>query len=160
MSRSRRTLWQVFRAPLLLALLSVVGLVAALVGDSGKLDEGKADPVVLPDWAPPLAERASDEAMRDPDARASLLEHRTLPPDVMAALRAEARALKDALAEKMLENGGLLTEYPSGTMPDRENFPQRNRIVAGMGHNTGAMRQYRQLRDSWKNNEMLRPGFQ
>ena len=48
-----------------------------------KLDEGKADPVVLPDWAPPLAERASDEAMRDPDARASLLEHRTLPPDVM-----------------------------------------------------------------------------
>lgn len=37
MSRSRRTLWQVFRAPLLLALLSVVGLVAALVGD-GLLD--------------------------------------------------------------------------------------------------------------------------
>ena len=37
MSSSRRTLWQVFRAPLLLALLSVVGLVAALVGD-GLLD--------------------------------------------------------------------------------------------------------------------------
>lgn len=37
MNRSRRTLWQVFRAPLLLALLSVVGLVAALVGD-GLLD--------------------------------------------------------------------------------------------------------------------------
>jgi DNA processing protein len=35
-------------------------------------------------------------------------------------------------AEKMLENGGLLSEYPSGTKPDRENFPQRNRIVAGM----------------------------
>lgn len=35
-------------------------------------------------------------------------------------------------AEKMIENGGLLTEYPSGTLPDRENFPQRNRIVAGM----------------------------
>ncbi len=35
-------------------------------------------------------------------------------------------------AEKMLENGGLLTEYPSGTIPGRENFPQRNRIVAGM----------------------------
>ncbi|MGZ3820969.1 MAG: DNA-processing protein DprA [Mucilaginibacter sp.] len=35
-------------------------------------------------------------------------------------------------AEKMLENGGLLTEFPSGTIPDRENFPQRNRIVAGM----------------------------
>ncbi|UEG52337.1 DNA-processing protein DprA [Mucilaginibacter daejeonensis] len=35
-------------------------------------------------------------------------------------------------ADKMLLNGGLLTEYPSGTKPDRENFPARNRIVAGM----------------------------
>lgn len=39
-------------------------------------------------------------------------------------------------ADKMLENGGLLTEYPSGTIPDRENFPQRNRIVAGMADAT------------------------
>lgn len=35
-------------------------------------------------------------------------------------------------AEKMLKNGGILTEYLSGTIPDRENFPSRNRIVAGM----------------------------
>ena len=35
-------------------------------------------------------------------------------------------------AEKMLENGGLLTEFLPGTKPDRENFPMRNRIVAGM----------------------------
>jgi DNA processing protein len=34
------------------------------------------------------------------------------------------------------ENGGLLTEFPSGTIPDRENFPQRNRIVAGMADAT------------------------
>jgi DNA processing protein len=40
------------------------------------------------------------------------------------------------IAEKMLENGCLLSEYPSGTMPDRENFPQRNRIVAGMADAT------------------------
>ena len=39
-------------------------------------------------------------------------------------------------AEKMLENGGLLSEYPSGTAPDRENFPQRNRIVAGIADAT------------------------
>ena len=32
----------------------------------------------------------------------------------------------------MLEKGGVLTEFISGTKPDRENFPQRNRIVAGM----------------------------
>lgn len=35
-------------------------------------------------------------------------------------------------AVKMIENGGLLTEFISGTNPDRENFPARNRIVAGM----------------------------
>lgn len=36
------------------------------------------------------------------------------------------------VAQKMLQNGGLLTEYTSLTNPDRENFPMRNRIVAGM----------------------------
>ncbi len=36
------------------------------------------------------------------------------------------------LAESMLEDGGLLTEFLSETIPDRENFPKRNRIVAGM----------------------------
>ena len=33
-------------------------------------------------------------------------------------------------AKKMLENGGLLTEYLPGTNPDRENFPMRNNIFA------------------------------
>lgn len=36
------------------------------------------------------------------------------------------------IAEKMIENGGLITEFISKTKPDRENFPKRNRIVAGM----------------------------
>ena len=36
------------------------------------------------------------------------------------------------LALKMIEKGGVLTEFVSGTKPDRENFPQRNRIVSGM----------------------------
>jgi len=36
------------------------------------------------------------------------------------------------LAEKIVENGGLLTDYMSNTNPDRENFPKRNRIVAGI----------------------------
>lgn len=36
------------------------------------------------------------------------------------------------IAKKMLENGGLLTEFLPGSNPDRENFPMRNRIVAGM----------------------------
>jgi DNA processing protein len=37
-----------------------------------------------------------------------------------------------SVAVKMISQGGLLTEYPSGTQPDREHFPARNRIVAGM----------------------------
>lgn len=37
-----------------------------------------------------------------------------------------------SMAERMLSNGGLLTEFLSQTNPDRENFPRRNRIVAGM----------------------------
>jgi DNA processing protein len=45
-------------------------------------------------------------------------------------------SLNRGTADKMLANGGLLTEYPSGTMPDRENFPQRNRVVAGMADAT------------------------
>ena len=37
------------------------------------------------------------------------------------------------LASDMIEHGGgILTEYMSGTQPERENFPRRNRIIAGM----------------------------
>jgi DNA processing protein len=35
-------------------------------------------------------------------------------------------------AKKMTEQGGLLGDFPSGTKPDKENFPLRNRIVAGL----------------------------
>ncbi|MEY3238123.1 MAG: DNA-protecting protein DprA [Bacteroidota bacterium] len=39
-------------------------------------------------------------------------------------------------AEQMFLNGGLMTEFIPGTNPDRENFPMRNRIVAGMADAT------------------------
>ncbi|MDH7461930.1 DNA-processing protein DprA [Chitinophagaceae bacterium 26-R-25] len=43
----------------------------------------------------------------------------------------------NALAKEMLSNnGGLLTEFPSCTKPDKHNFPIRNRIVAGMSDAT------------------------
>ena len=37
-----------------------------------------------------------------------------------------------ALAKQMTEQGGLLTDFISNTNPDKQNFPKRNRIVAGM----------------------------
>jgi DNA processing protein len=39
-------------------------------------------------------------------------------------------------AEKMREQGGLLSEFPFGTPPDRYNFPARNRIIAGLADGT------------------------
>lgn len=39
-------------------------------------------------------------------------------------------------AAQMIHQGGLLTEFPSGTNPDRQNFVKRNRIVAGISDAT------------------------
>ena len=36
----------------------------------------------------------------------------------------------------MCKRGGLLTDFTVGTNPDRENFPKRNRIVAGLADTT------------------------
>ena len=38
----------------------------------------------------------------------------------------------DKIAKRMIKQGGLLTEFMSGTNPDAVNFPKRNRIVAGI----------------------------
>lgn len=39
-------------------------------------------------------------------------------------------------AIEMLENGGLLTDFPSNTNPDKPNFLKRNRIIAGLADAT------------------------
>jgi DNA processing protein len=37
------------------------------------------------------------------------------------------------VARDMIKNkGAVITEYTSNTIPNRENFPMRNRLVAGM----------------------------
>lgn len=40
------------------------------------------------------------------------------------------------LARKIVENGALISEFAMTTPPDRQNFPQRNRIVSGMTRGT------------------------
>ena len=37
-----------------------------------------------------------------------------------------------SLAKDMVNHGGLLTEFRRNTLPEKFNFPQRNRIVAGL----------------------------
>lgn len=41
-----------------------------------------------------------------------------------------------SIADDMLEYGGVLTDFPSKTKPDRENFPKRNRIIAAISDAT------------------------
>jgi DNA processing protein len=44
--------------------------------------------------------------------------------------------LNKPLAGRMVHQGGLLTEFLSESNPDRENFPRRNRIIAGIADAT------------------------
>lgn len=48
------------------------------------------------------------------------------------------------IAVKMLENGGLMTEFASYTSPLRQNFLMRNRIIAGIAHATLVIESARQ----------------
>ncbi|MCX6182946.1 MAG: DNA-processing protein DprA [Bacteroidetes bacterium] len=73
----------------------------------------------------------------DIEAHRSSLEHNLDTIGVLAhGLDRIYPSLHRDTAEKMLERGGLLSEFLSETNPDRENFPKRNRIVAGMADAT------------------------
>lgn len=45
-------------------------------------------------------------------------------------------AVHKKTAEEMQESGGLVTDFMTGAVPDRENFPKRNRIIAGLSDAT------------------------
>lgn len=84
----------------------------------------KFDPLIISGLAYGVDARAHKIAMDSNLQTVGVLGHgldRIYPP------------LNKALAERMLDNkGGLLSDFVSNTLPDRENFPKRNRIIAGM----------------------------
>ncbi len=76
----------------------------------------------------------------DIEAHRSCLEHQLDTVGVLGhGLDRIYPSVHRDIAEKMLESGGILTEFLSETNPDRENFPKRNRIVAGMADATIVM---------------------
>lgn len=44
--------------------------------------------------------------------------------------------VNNGLAKKMLQQGGLISDFTSETIPDAPNFPKRNRIIAGLADAT------------------------
>ncbi|TVQ08370.1 MAG: DNA-protecting protein DprA [Bacteroidetes bacterium] len=84
----------------------------------------KFDPLILSGLAYGVDARAHKIALDNTLQTVGVLGHgldRIYPP------------LNKPLAERMLDNnGGLLSDFVSNTIPDRENFPKRNRIIAGM----------------------------
>lgn len=84
----------------------------------------KYNPLILSGLAYGVDARAHKTALDLDLATVGVLGHgldRIYPP------------LNKSLADRMLDsNGGLLSDFVSNTKPDRENFPKRNRIIAGM----------------------------
>lgn len=70
-------------------------------------------------------------------AHKACLKHGSSTVAVLAhGLDALYPVLHTTIAQKIVQQGGLLSDYPSGTHPDKENFPKRNRIVAGLSDAT------------------------
>jgi DNA processing protein len=65
------------------------------------------------------------------------LAHKLATIGVLAhGLRTIYPSVHNAIAKSMTSNGGLLTDFISDALPERNNFLKRNRIIAGMSDAT------------------------
>ncbi len=113
-------------------ILSIVGTRSAT--DYGKdccmkiiADFANLDVLVISGLAHGIDTYAHKEALKNNLETVAVLAHgldRIYPP------------INRDLAHRMIDQGGLLTDYMSETNPDRENFPKRNRIIAGLSDAT------------------------
>lgn len=73
----------------------------------------------------------------DTAAHRSSLKHELSTVGVLAhGLDMIYPAANRTLAKEMLENGALVTDFITGTMPERNNFLRRNRIIGGLADAT------------------------
>lgn len=69
----------------------------------------------------------------DVTAHSAALEHHLPTVGVVAhGLDRIYPAAHRNIARNMLQDGGIVTEFVSETIPDKENFPRRNRLIAGL----------------------------
>lgn len=68
----------------------------------------------------------------DTAAHAAALEHGRTIAVIGSGLSDIYPAENQALSERIAQQGVLMSEFPMATPPDRQNFPQRNRLVSGM----------------------------
>lgn len=86
-------------------------------------DLQKYDPLIVSGLAYGIDGSAHKEALKNGISTVGVMAH---------GLDRIYPAQHRSMAEKMISCGGLLTEFMSETIPDRENFPKRNRIIAGL----------------------------
>lgn len=111
------------------------GKIISIVGTRNATDYGKEicktlvedlklhQPLIISGLAYGIDGAAHKEALKNDIKNVAVLAH---------GLDRIYPAQHRAIAEKILDCGGLITEFMSGTIPDRENFPKRNRIIAGL----------------------------
>lgn len=111
------------------------GKVISIVGTRNATDYGKEicrtlvedlkvhQPLIISGLAYGIDGAAHKEALKNNIPNVAVLAH---------GLDRIYPAQHRTMAEKIVDCGGLITEFMSGTIPDRENFPKRNRIIAGL----------------------------